>query len=199
MTECESISAFQNRGSPPGFGDRRSLRREVTGVCVPTAMEGLSFNSNDSSRNRCISEPLMTVTTRHMPHARISGGIGVTIAPTQPGEAVQLLLGASLSRSQTTTLVNATDLKVVRLIVPAGKVIPPHNAPGEITVQCLEGRVEFTVHGQIQELTAGQWLFLTAGEPHAVTGVENSSLLVTLLYSRNTERTQRDVVPQSTQ
>ena len=123
----------------------------------------------------------------------------MAISNTQPGEAVQLLLGAALSGSQTTTLVKTTDLKVVRLILPAGKVIPPHKAPGEITVQCLEGRVEFTVHGQTQELTAGQWLFLPAGESHAVTGVENSSLLVTLVHSKNPLLTPLNVVQKTTE
>ena len=113
---------------------------------------------------------------------------------TQTGEVVQLLLGTTLGGSQTTTLVKTTNLEVIRLILPAGKVIPLHKAPGEITVQCLEGRVEFTVHGLTQELTAGQWLFLTAGEPHAVTGVENSSLLVTLLLSKNPVLTPPNVV-----
>lgn len=118
----------------------------------------------------------------------------MAISHTQPGEVVQLLLGAALSGSQTKSLVKTTELEVIRLIIPAGKVIPLHKAPGEITVQCLEGRVEFIGHGQTQELTAGQRLFLTAGEPHAVTGVENSSLLVTLLLSQNKVVTPSDVV-----
>lgn len=99
----------------------------------------------------------------------------------KPGEAIQLSLGTSLSGSKTTTLVKTTDLELIRLIIPAGKVIPLHKAPGEMTVQCLEGCVEFTAEGRTQELTAGQLLYLTAGEPHALKGLEDASLLVTLL------------------
>ncbi len=102
----------------------------------------------------------------------------------QSGEVIHLSLGTALSGSKTTTLVKTTDLELIRLIVPAGKVIPLHKAPGEITVQCLEGRVAFTAEGKTQELTAGQLLYLTAGEPHALTGLEDSSLLVTLLLPK---------------
>lgn len=109
----------------------------------------------------------------------------MAISHIQHGEAIQLSLGTSLSGSTTTTLVKTTDLELIRLIIPAGKVIPLHKAPGEITVQCLEGRVEFTAEGRTQELAAGQLLYLTAGEPHALKGLEDASLLVTLLLPRS--------------
>ena len=108
----------------------------------------------------------------------------MAISHIQSGEVIQLPLGPALGGSKTTTLVITTDLQVIRLIVPAGKVIPLHKAPGEITVQCLEGRVAFTAEGQTQELTAGQLLYLTADEPHALTGLEDTSLLVTLLLPK---------------
>jgi len=100
------------------------------------------------------------------------------------GEVVQLPLGPALSGAKTTTLVKTTDMELIRLIVPAGKVIPLHKAPGEITVQCLEGRVGFTVGEATHELTAGHLLYLTAGEPHALKGIEDSSVLVTLLLPK---------------
>ncbi len=108
----------------------------------------------------------------------------MSIPHIKSGEVVQLPLGTTLGGSRTTTLVKTTDLELIRLIIPAGKVIPLHKAPGEITVQCLEGRVAFTAEGKTQELTAGQLLYLTAGEPHALTGLEDTSLLVTLLLPK---------------
>jgi quercetin dioxygenase-like cupin family protein len=108
----------------------------------------------------------------------------MAISHIQSGEVVQLPLGPALSGSKTTTLVKTTDLELIRLIIPAGKVIPLHKAPGEITVQCSEGRVAFTAEGKMQELTAGQLLYLTAGEPHVLTGLEDTSLLVTLLLPK---------------
>lgn len=108
----------------------------------------------------------------------------MAISHIQPGEVIQLSLGTALSDSRTTTLVKTSDLELIRLVLPAGKIIPLHQAPGEITVQCLEGRVEFTVEGRTQELNGGQLLYLTAGEPHTLKGLEDASLLVTLLLPK---------------
>ena len=103
----------------------------------------------------------------------------------QSGEIISLPLGTALSSSKTTTLVKTADLEVIRLVLPAGKEIPSHKAPGEITVQCLEGRFAFTAHGKTQELSAGQMLYLAASEPHALKAVEYSTVLVTILLGSN--------------
>ena len=105
----------------------------------------------------------------------------MAISHIQSGEVVQLPLGPALSGSKTTTLMKSTDLELIRLIVPAGKVIPLHKAPGEITVQCVEGKVEFTIGRVARELTAGSMLFVEGGGEHSLRAQENSSLLVTIL------------------
>jgi quercetin dioxygenase-like cupin family protein len=99
-----------------------------------------------------------------------------------PGQAIELHpLGAKLRGAVTATLVKTSHLEVIRLVVPAGKEIPPHKALGEITVQCLEGRVAFTALGRTQELGAGEMLLLPGGEEHAVKGIEDASVLLTIL------------------
>lgn len=105
----------------------------------------------------------------------------MSIRHAQSGEVVSLPLGTALRGSETTTLAKTADLELIRLVLPAGKEIATHKAPGEITVQCLEGRVAFTAQGWTQELTPGQLLYLSAGEPHALRGIEASSVLVTIL------------------
>lgn len=102
-----------------------------------------------------------------------------------PNEIIKLQLGADLCSSRTTTVIKTADLELIRLVLPAGKVIPLHKAQGEITVQCLEGRVAFTADNKTQELTAGHLLYLNAGEPHALIAIESSSLLVTLLLTKS--------------
>jgi quercetin dioxygenase-like cupin family protein len=99
-------------------------------------------------------------------------------------------LGAALCSSKTATLVKTAELELIRLVLPAGKEIPTHKARGEITVQCLEGRVAFTAGGKTQELTAGQLLCLNAGEPHSLKGIEDSSLLLILLLPQNRTKAQ---------
>src|SRR5207248_11622994 len=100
----------------------------------------------------------------------------------KPGEVVDVRpLGSQLASAQTQTLVRAEQVEVIRLVVPAGKEIPEHKAKGEVVVQCLEGRVAFTAYGKTQTLEAGHLLYLPTGEPHSVKGVEDASLLVTVL------------------
>jgi len=90
-------------------------------------------------------------------------------------------LGSKLGSTKTYTLLKTDAMEVIRLVLPAGKLIAEHKAPGEITVQCLEGCVRFTSAGTTQELLAGDMLFLHAAEPHAVEAVSASSVLVTIL------------------
>lgn len=93
-----------------------------------------------------------------------------------------------MGASTTTTLVKTAILEVIRLVLPAGKEIPSHAARGEITVQCLEGKIAFTTLGRTQELTAGQLLYLPAGEPHSVGCIEDASALLTIVLQPRPQR-----------
>lgn len=109
----------------------------------------------------------------------------MAIQHAQPGEIINVhALGSALAGSKTTTLVKTGDLEILRLVIPKGKKIPPHKAPGEISVQCLEGRVAFSDGSRTQELSPGELLYLSAGEPHALKGLEDSSVLVTILLGK---------------
>ena len=55
---------------------------------------------------------------------------------------------------------------------------------GETVVHCLEGRVACTAGSMTHTLEGGKLLLLPAGEPYAVKGIENSSLLVTMHLSK---------------
>ncbi|HZT82349.1 MAG TPA: cupin domain-containing protein [Gemmataceae bacterium] len=106
----------------------------------------------------------------------------MAVTHAQPGEVIDVRpLGAGLAAARTVTLVKTPTLEVIRLVVPAGKEHPPHQVPGEITVQCLEGRVAFTAGDATRELSAGHMLYLAGGQRHALRGLENSSLLLTIL------------------
>ena len=108
----------------------------------------------------------------------------MSIQHANSGEIIELPLGAALCSSKTTTLAKTANLELIRLVLLAGKEIPTHKVAGEITVQCLEGRVSFTAGSQTQELVAGQLLYLAGGEPHAVKGIKDSLLLVTILLPK---------------
>ncbi|QEG39562.1 cupin domain-containing protein [Roseimaritima ulvae] len=99
-----------------------------------------------------------------------------------PGEVISIRpLKEQVADTKTSTLLQTDHMKVLRLVLPAGKKIAEHQAPSDITVQCLEGRIQFTSGGNPQELVAGDLLFLTAAAPHALEALEDSSVLVTIL------------------
>jgi len=100
----------------------------------------------------------------------------------RPAEVIDIRpLGETLQDAQTTTLVTTDCLEVIRLVLPRGKEIERHHVPGEITVQCLEGKVVFSAEESECELTAGKLLYLSGSDEHALRAVEDSSLLVTIL------------------
>ena len=89
-------------------------------------------------------------------------------------------LGTGFQDAQTTTLVKTNHLELIRLVLPAGKEIAEHQVAGEITVQCLEGQVEFTSNDVTRSLSAGLLVFLAGASKHSLRAVENSSLLLTI-------------------
>jgi quercetin dioxygenase-like cupin family protein len=110
----------------------------------------------------------------------------MAIPHAKPGEIVDVRpLGARLAASQTSTLVRAEHVEVIRLVVLAGKEIAEHKAKGEIVVQCVEGKVAFRAFGKTHTLEAGKLLYLPTGEPHSVQGIENASLLLTVLLPKH--------------
>jgi quercetin dioxygenase-like cupin family protein len=98
-----------------------------------------------------------------------------------PDRILHLPIGAAIGTARSTTLLKSAGLELIRLVIPAGKRIPPHRAPCEITVQCLEGHVAFEHDGHAVDLRAGDLLHLCPQEIHALEGVVDSSVLVTRL------------------
>jgi len=109
----------------------------------------------------------------------------MAITHAKPGEVVDVKpLGASLPTTKTTTLFKTEHVEVIRVVMPTGKEISEHAAPGEIIVQCLEGQIAFTAAGKTLNIGAGQLVYLDAKEPHAVRCLENASFLLTILSGR---------------
>jgi quercetin dioxygenase-like cupin family protein len=102
-----------------------------------------------------------------------------------PGQVVDVSpLGASLERETSVALFKSEDLEVMRLVLQAGKSLPPHRVPGEITVLCIEGTVDVTANGTSHVLRAGQLLYLHGNVLHGVTAVEDASALVTIALKK---------------
>lgn len=104
-----------------------------------------------------------------IPHA--SSGEPITVQP----------LGARLSGEKSIALFKSAQLEVVRMVLLAGKAMPVHQVPGEITLQCIEGALNVTVNGGSQVLRAGQLMFLSGSVPHGVVALEDASALLTIV------------------
>ena len=101
------------------------------------------------------------------------------------GQVVQILSSdGTLPSEQSYAVFKSEQLEVMRLVLPAGKAFPPHRVPGEITVQCLAGRIELNVDGTRQELRTGQLMFLEGGVQHGLLGLEDAIALVTIVLSK---------------
>jgi quercetin dioxygenase-like cupin family protein len=70
------------------------------------------------------------------------------------------------------------------MVMPQGKHIPRHEVPGEITLQCLEGRVKVDLGDRSLELAAGDFIYLDGHRPHGLEAVLDSTVLVTILLAR---------------
>ena len=112
----------------------------------------------------------------------------MAIPHAQPFEPVDVRpLGERLSTTQTTTLINTDSLEVIRLVLPMGKEITRHDVPGEITLQCLEGKVAIRDRDSEGELTAGTLVYLRGSDEHSLRAAEDSSLLLTILLSAKSQ------------
>jgi quercetin dioxygenase-like cupin family protein len=99
------------------------------------------------------------------------------------GEVVDLRpLGDRLGAARTSAIVRTGSFEAVRLVLPAGTEIPSHKVAQQITLHCLEGHAQLRLSAGPLELGAGEWVYLEAGEPHSLKGIEDASLLLTILF-----------------
>lgn len=104
--------------------------------------------------------------------------------PARPGDPIDIRpLGPALATAKSGALFKSGALEVVRIVMTAGKKIAPHRAPGDIVIQCLEGRIAVVALGDARELQAGQLLYLTSGEPHSIRCLEDASFLLTIVFA----------------
>lgn len=102
-----------------------------------------------------------------------------------PGQPIDVRPFAhGLPAARTTALFKSRDIEVMRLVLLAGKSMPPHKVAGEVAIQCLEGALDIAVEGRSQVLRAGHLLYLAGDAPHAITAIEDASALVTIALKK---------------
>lgn len=93
-------------------------------------------------------------------------------------------LGAALSSAQSIAIFKSQELEVLRIVLLAGRSMKEHRVAGEMTLQCLEGKLEVGVAGVARRLETGQLLFLAPQIPHSVTALEDASALLTIVVRK---------------
>lgn len=91
---------------------------------------------------------------------------------------------AALGGTQSTTLLRDEQLKVMRLVLPAGKELPEHVVGGPITMHCLEGAIDVPAHGSCKTMRAGDLMYLAGKVPHAPRAMEDASMLVSTVVQK---------------
>ena len=103
----------------------------------------------------------------------------------QPDDVINLLPEGDAAPS--VSLLRTAHLQIMRLVMPAGHLMPGHQVPGELTIQCLSGRAVIGTALGLRPLAAGQLLALAGSEAHDVKAIEPCVLLVTLLHPTGSE------------
>jgi nucleotide-binding universal stress UspA family protein/quercetin dioxygenase-like cupin family protein len=109
----------------------------------------------------------------------------------KPGEIVDVRpLGSAwiISTKSERTLLKTDDMEVVWFAIPEKESESGMVARGETVLQCLEGKVAFTVYGRTQILEPGNLLYLPKGESFTIGGIMDSALLLTVLLSKPEKR-----------
>ncbi|MDO4795417.1 MAG: hypothetical protein Q4A28_05685 [Brachymonas sp.] len=133
----------------------------------------------------------------------------------QPAQAIDVRpLGSALAQTKSTAaLFKSEQLEVLRIVLHKGQTLPSHQVPGEITLQCIEGVVDVQssiasadeqfascrggcnaviwprpVPGTTTRLQAGDLMYLPGDAPHALTALEDASVLVTIVLPARSEK-----------
>lgn len=97
------------------------------------------------------------------------------------GDLISTLpLRAALRDTCSHAVVKGRDLEVIRLVLLAGKSMPAHDVAGEVTLLCLEGKLELTLPHRTRTMVPGDLVYLDAREPHGLLALEDTSALLTI-------------------
>ncbi len=98
-----------------------------------------------------------------------------------PGEVIKLRSVAQ-SDLKTNALVKTDSFETIQLVVRAGEQIPGHAVAGSMSLYGMEGEVVVELEDGERRLGAGTWLYLEPQARHAVRGINDASLLLTIYF-----------------
>jgi quercetin dioxygenase-like cupin family protein len=84
------------------------------------------------------------------------------------------------------TLAKYPDFRIVLILMKAGSRMRQHKAEGRVSIQQLKGQVRIHLGDRKVSLSAGHLLVLDCGVLHDVEALEESALLLTISWRRET-------------
>lgn len=81
------------------------------------------------------------------------------------------------------TLIDHKTGTVTLFAFDKGQGLSEHTAPYDAMVNVLEGRVKITISGKPYELSEGEMIIMPANEPHALEGIEQFKMMLTMIRS----------------
>jgi quercetin dioxygenase-like cupin family protein len=100
---------------------------------------------------------------------------------TQEQQAIDRALLAKHGRTAR-TLVKEGPLRLTLIAIAPGGDLPEHDADGPISVQVIDGRIDFAAAGHRHALGAGDVLVIGAGVRHAARSDEGGTFLLTVVH-----------------
>jgi len=98
-----------------------------------------------------------------------------------PGQVLDVRpLDGRLTSEKTVALFKSHHLEVMRLVLLAGKSLPAHKVAGEVTIQCIEGRLDIELEDGSVQLEAGELTYLAGSSTHGVNALTDATALVTI-------------------
>lgn len=95
-------------------------------------------------------------------------------------ESLRLQDPDQAGKDRTVILLKTDSLRVIFRSFSEGASLPTHKASGPITVQVLDGHIEFTADTRTTLVRKGEVLALESGVPHSVKALSNSAILITV-------------------
>ena len=78
--------------------------------------------------------------------------------------------------------------KEIRIAMKAGQEMKEHKTSFPIVVQLVEGKIDFTVSGEVLNLAKGDLIALDGGVPHSLDALEESIVRLTLTKADEVDR-----------
>ncbi len=105
------------------------------------------------------------------------------------GEVVDLKTWANdLKGEKSKVITKTTGIELARLVIDAG--VDMHHSDycsvkGAVVIHCIEGEITLKTSDATKSIEKGQLVFLNGDTEHALVGVKNSVVLLTIVLSQN--------------